>query len=938
MLRITMNKSAAGAKKYYSEDDYYSIGKENSHADYYSEKEQAIGKWGGLGAEKLGLQSNIAKKDFGNLCDNINPATGKNLTSRTDIERRVGYDFTFNASKSVTLAHAFANENDKKEILNAFHGAVKDTMTEIETGMQARVRDKGKWENRETGNIAYGQFTHFTTRPIDGVPDPHLHSHCFVFNATYDDKDKKWKAGEFGQIKKDAPYYEAVIHSKLANNLENLGYRVERTKNGFELAGVDKNVMDKFSRRTKEIEDYSKEHNITDIDQKAQVGAKTRKDKRVELTPEQTQTEWKNRIGEDELAKINNLKERSADFTPKPKEDNAAKEAVQYSLDHHLERKSVASEKEILTTAIKSSIGTATPEQVKTELTNDSNVLRPTKNLQKLITTKDALKEEKLLLVNCNEMKNKFRPINEGYEVKNDVLNDEQKAAVKHALSSTDGIIIISGKAGVGKTTLMTEVKKGIIESGKEIHSFAPSSDASRIVQRSEGFRNADTVAKLIHDKDLQNKLSGQVIWVDEGGQLSNKDMNKIIAIAKEQKAKIILSGDINQHNSVARGDALRNAMQLGGIKSVTVSKIQRQKDEEYKQAVKYLSEGGVEKGFKKLEKMGAINEISDSRGRVGAIAEDYYNSAYTKKKQPASKVPVNDVLVVSPTHAEGEFVTQHIRQKLKDNEVISNDDKEFKVLKNLQYTEAEKQKTENYKQGSYIVFHQNIEGIRAGTRLEVMGREGKNLLARDAKGNPYDVPVEKAQNFTVYEPGKIEVAKGDKIRITRNGYANDGKHLYNGTNFYIHGFDKEGNIKLSNGSTINKDFGHFSLGYVATSHSSQGKTSDKVIISQSSATFRASSIEQFYVSVSRGKQAVAIYTDDKEHLKQAVSQTVQRVSATELLSKNERIKSSAIEQNRLTSIKKMRERAVEAYDKFKDKIKTYGFQRENRTEPGKTR
>ena len=41
-----MNKSAGGAKKYYSEE-YYSEGK-NSPGDYYSEKEQIIGKWGGI--------------------------------------------------------------------------------------------------------------------------------------------------------------------------------------------------------------------------------------------------------------------------------------------------------------------------------------------------------------------------------------------------------------------------------------------------------------------------------------------------------------------------------------------------------------------------------------------------------------------------------------------------------------------------------------------------------------------------------------------------------------------------------------------------------------------------------------------------------------------------------------------------------------------------
>ena len=913
MLRITMNRSAAGAKKYYSEE-YYSEGN-HSHADYYSEKEQVIGRWGGLAAERLGLKDDIQKKAFSSLCDNINPETGKILTGRNDIDRRVGYDFTFNSSKSVSLAYAFASEAEKKEILTAFRTSVKDTMTEIEAGMQARVRDNGKWENRETGNIVYGEFVHFTTRPIDGVPDPHLHSHCFIFNATYDKVDKKWKAGEFGQIKQDAPYYEAVFHSKLAQNLENLGYRAERTRNGFELVGVDKKTIEAFSRRTKEIEDYSKEHNITDEKQKAQIGAKTREAKRAELSPEQHEAHWKNRISSEELSKVSDLKRNSADFTPKHVNENAAKEAVQYSLDHHLERKSVASEKEILATAIRSSIGTVTPEQVKKAFDDNSSILTSTKNLRTFITTKEALKEEKLLINNCFEAKGKFRPLNEGYQITNELLNDQQIAAVKHALSSSDGIIIIAGKAGTGKTTLMKEVQKGIMEAEKRIYSFAPSSEASRGVQRSEGFRNAETVAKLIQDKNLQAELKRQVIWVDEAGMLSNKDMNMILAIAKEQKARLILSGDTKQHNSVQRGDALRIMQKHGGIKPITVSKILRQKNVGYNEAVKLLADGAVDKGFKKLEAIGSIYEIAESKDRVKAIAEDYYSSAYVSDKQHAK-----NVLVIAPTHAEGDVVTKHIRQKLKDKEIVGSEDREFNILKNLQFTEAEKQVPENYKQGCFIVFHQNIKGVRAGSRLEVMGHEGNNLLARDAKGIPFDIGVEHAKNFSIYEPKNIEIAKGDKIRVTGNGRAKDGKHLFNGTTFYVHGFDKQGNIKLSNGSTITNEFKHFNLGYVMTSHSSQGKTEDKVIISQSSATFRASSMEQFYVSVSRGKHAVSIYTDDKESLKQAVNQTVERTSATELLSKNDKAKTAAFEQSRLSAMKRMRERTVETYNLIKAK------------------
>lgn len=924
MLRITMNKSASGAKKYYCEE-YYQEG-QSAQLDYYSEKDQAIGRWGGKGAAALGLVGDVQKQDFASLCENLKPRTLQTLTGRHDLDRTVGYDFTFNASKSVSLAYALGSEGNKKIILDAFQESVRETMAEVEKGMQARIRAKGKNENRITGNIAYGEFTHFTTRPIDGVPDPHLHSHCFVFNATFDDHDKKWKAGQFRQINQDAPYYEAIFHSKLAHKLQQAGLAIERNKkNGFELAGIDRSPLEKFSRRTQEIEDYTREHHITDEKLKAQIGAKTREAKRQPSSAVQQETDWLERLTAEELAKVQNLKKHDDAL----KDDAAAKDALRFSLSHHLERKSVIRDKEVLATAIKSSIGTATPEQVISEFEADTEILSASEKLRMFITTKEALQEEQQLIRHCIESRNTYRPINEHYIPQNPLLNDQQKAAVRHALSSTDGITIIMGKAGTGKTTLMTEVKQGILAQGKRIYAFAPSSEASRGVQRSEGFENADTVARLIQDANQHTELQGQVIWIDEAGMLSNSDMNKVLTIAKAQGARIILSGDTKQHSSVERGDALRIIQQETGINPITVNKIQRQKNAEYREAVQWLSHGNVEKGFKKLDRIGAIHELAESMDRVNAIAEDYYASAYGITNQPAK-----EVLVIAPTHAEGHIVTERIRELLKEKQVIGQQEREFQVLKNRQLTEAEKQQVENYHAGDFIVFHQNAKGVKAGKKLEVLHSDGGLLSATDKDGLSYQVPLSESKKFNVFEPQQIRISEGDKIRITANGRCSDGKHLFNGSTFQIKTFDKQGNIKLSNGSTIPADFGHFNLGYVSTSHASQGKTADKVIISQSSATFRASSMEQFYVSVSRGRHAVSIYTDDKADLLEAVSHSAERLSATELMDKRHR---QTAEMNRI-SLLRQRAKATEPDYYLTSKTISHGLQTATRTEQDKAR
>lgn len=890
MLRITMSKSADGAKKYYSEP-YYKEGL-SAQRDYYAENNEMIGRWGGKAADALGLSGDIARNDFAMLCDNISPLTRKTLTGRQEKDRTVGYDFTFNASKSVSLAYAFGSTEQKNIILNAFHQSVHDTMQEVETGMQARVRASGKNENRLTENIAYGEFTHFTTRPIDGIPDPHLHSHCFVFNATYDDQDKKWKAGQFRQINQDAPYYEAIFHSKLAHHLQTAGYRIERTKNGFELTGISKETIEKYSRRTQEIEDYSREHQITDDKQKSKVGAKTREAKRILSSSEAQETEWFSRLTTEELTAILSLKQDKGIVH----DSHVAIDAVDFSLKHHLERKSVASDKEILATAIKSSIGDATPDEIKRVFENDSNILSATEKLRTFITTKEALQEERELIQRCTASRNKFRPINENYVPQNPQLNDQQQAAVMHALSSTDGIILITGKAGTGKTTLMKEVQQGILANGKRIFSFAPSSEASRGVQRSEGFTDANTVAALLTDTRLHPQLKHQVIWVDEAGMLSNRDMNAVLSIAEAQGSRVILSGDSKQHNSVDRGDALRIIQQETAIKPVTVDKIQRQQHAVYKEAVHLLSHGKVEQGFTKLDQIGAIHEMPDSKERIEAIADEYYRTEYDSYNKPAK-----EVLVIAPTHAEGDVVTEKIRERLREHQIIGQEERSYVVLKNRNLTEAEKLHPESYLAGDVVAFHQHSKGVKAGKRLEVLKADSDNLFAKDTSGTDYAIALSEAKKFTVYEPRQLHVAEGDKIRITGNGKCLDGKSLFNGSTYHIEGFDTQGNIELSNGSSIAPEFGHFTMGYVGTSHASQGKTADKVIISQSSATFRASSMEQFYVSVSRGRQAVSIYTDDKEHLLDAVSHSSERTSASELMEKRN---AQAQEINRLAQFR----------------------------------
>lgn len=122
-----------------------------------------------------------------------------------------------------------------------------------------------------------------------------------------------------------------------------------------------------------------------------------------------------------------------------------------------------------------------------------------------------------------------------------------------------------------------------------------------------------------------------------------------------------------------------------------------------------------------------------------------------------------------------------------------------------------------------------------------------------------------------------------------------------------VTGFDHNGRIvaKDQQGTPYNlpKNFQNFNYGYVSTSHSSQGKTSDHVLIGQSSSSFLASDQKQFYVSVSRGRKRVKIYTDNKKELKEAIMPTNNRMSALDLL--KARVEKAKMENRKQEELKK---------------------------------
>lgn len=853
MLRIIPSKSAAAAKSYYTSG--------LSRQDYYQEGQEIEGRWHGKLANILRLPELVNQKDFNALCDNEHPTKGGTLTQRTDVNRRVGYDFTFIANKYAAIA---LHLNGDTRVLGAHHKAVAEVMRLVQQDAMTRVRGKGRDFDRHTGNLLWADFTHFTTRPVNGVPDLDLHTHVFVFNATHDPVEDKIKAAQFGDLKRDAPYYEAIYESLMAKAIQELGYQTERDGNTYRIVGISKEMVDKFSNRTKVINAKAAAKKITDAKILENLGAETREYKRKDQTLNDLMELWQGRLTPVEWKALDSLRGRKA--TP---EELTPTQALQYAVAHEFDKVSVIPERTLIRTALQRSFGKLGLHDIEAAILRSDLIDRTVKG-RKLVSTKQVLALESAILSFARYGRGQLRPLVRRVE-RAKGLNAAQRAVVTQLLTSKDRVNILHGGAGVGKTFALQEVARQIQQSGKQAFVFTPGSGFVNTLRKD--FGNGDTVAQLFINSTLQEQIAGQVIIVDEAGQLSLKDMAQLFGISERLNCRLILAGDTKQHGSVQAGDALRILEDFAGLKPASLKEITRQRGD-YKKAVKAIAKGKIEEGYQILDSLGWVQELPEGDERYH-MAANAYLEARTKGKT---------AMVVSPTHAEEKRITDEIRGILRHRGQIGDTDTEITTLRNLYWSPAYKADAMKYRAGMVVQAFENAPGIRRGDRLEVLGRAGAEAIATNNRtGETVFLPLDSPERFQVYERESKGFAVGDAIRHTAGGKSVEGNKLANGRLDTIARISAT-RLYFTSGLSVNRDFGHLTHGYCSTSWGSQGKTVDEVFIIQAAESFPASNREQWYVSVSRGKVRAIIFTDNKAALLDAIQRSGIRASATELV------------------------------------------------------
>src|ERR1017187_3104927 len=367
MFTAVARSNLADAKSYFDEN--------LAKNDYYAAGEIRPGQWIGTGAERLGLKNAVTREQFHALCENRDPNDDERLTQRQQKEnqRRVFFDFTCAPPKSVSV---LAVTLDDQRLVEAHEDSARVAFRELETFAATRVRKQGSQRDRTTGNLVAAAFVHDSSRELD----PQLHTHFTVFNATFDETERCWKALQAGGMYDAIRYGTAVYRNELAKRVQQIGYRIQAAKYGFEIEGVNPEILNRFSKRAQQRDavvqamEQKLGRKLTN-DEISHAVHQSRAKKLKGISSAEVRERQLTQLQPDELQALQKLT-ASAQHTGLPRIAALETQALNPAITHLFERKSVVPEHELLTTALAHRQGEVDLANLKQEVKYSSELDR----------------------------------------------------------------------------------------------------------------------------------------------------------------------------------------------------------------------------------------------------------------------------------------------------------------------------------------------------------------------------------------------------------------------------------------------------------------------------------------------------------------------------------------------------------------------------------
>ena len=888
-LKVRKGQTARAAAEhianYANEEQAHGVSHEGQPG-YYA-KADTPSRWIGEGAQALGLEGKVQREDLIEVLQGRLP-NGMDLSKRggREADRRMGTDLTISAPKSFSIL-AIAGSDPR--LAGLWDEAVDVAAKVIEREVIVARRGHGGSEVEQTGSMVCAAYTHQDARTVDGFADPDLHTHMLIMNATQR-ADGQWVARDlaFGERNVLRMTADFAMKAHLARRLQEMGYTIRSTQDGFEIEGITQAQIDAFSRRTGQVDDALEAQSLTretstanqrDV---ATLGTREGKTKlsRIEHTYEvrdRLRTE-----GLDLDALTREAKARgpieTADLT-----DAAIKSAAR----HLGERESVFGKNATRLEALKAGMGGTTLDEIDASITVPAQTGLIDVGGGKL-TTREALYREQEILGRARAGQGQAAALMtaddaDAYIGRREAAqgfrySDGQRAALALSLTSSDRVTGIVGAAGAGKTTAMAGTVQAARAQGYEVVGTAPSAAASHEL-KSAGADDTRTLASLLASKQTEDQQ--RLYILDEAGMVSGRDMDALLRRVDTEGARLLLVGDPRQLSAVEAGSPFQQMLETGAVAYATIDEIQRQRDPHLREIAQAFAKGEAAQGAAlarpymhdvQIQKEGAKPTTQEKRAAIAeATAADYLGRDRETRDR---------TLVVSGTNDLRQQINTKIREGLREQGAVSQESAAVTALDKAGLTREQQARAESYRPGMVVRLEEGRGRERHLVEYEVREVNGNTVTVTDRDGQSRDWNPSREKPAGVYQPRDMELSPGDKIvfrenqrgvdRI-RNGEAATIDRIKDGKPVARLDSGKEITLDPSRGQTVD-------YGWCRTIHASQGATVDHVIIAGEAS--RMATAQTAYVAASRERETLTVYTDHAPTLEKTWAKTAEREHA----------------------------------------------------------
>ena len=205
-------------------------------------------------------------------------------------------------------------------------------------------------------------------------------------------------------------------------------------------------------------------------------------------------------------------------------------------------------------------------------------------------------------------------------------LSHEQAEMVRRLTTDGDGIAVVVGAAGTGKTFALDAARLAWEHDGHTVIGCALAARAAAELQAGAGIRST-TIAGLLGELDQPGTMLPQrtVVVVDEAAMVGTRTLRRLAEHTRRADAKLVFVGDHHQLPEIEAGGAFRAlARRLGPI---TLTENRRQQDPVERAALAQLRDGNAHDALERLRAHGRIISSPTAEETRDRMVHDWHDA-----------------------------------------------------------------------------------------------------------------------------------------------------------------------------------------------------------------------------------------------------------------------------------------------------------------------